>query len=230
MKLSPRLQTIADYVHKGAIVADIGTDHGYIPVYLVSKEISSKIIATDINVGPLENANSYINKKSYGGIIETRLGNGLECLLPNEVDTVIIAGMGGLLIAEILESSKNIAGTIKNFILQPMVASEDLRRYLMNNKYKIQDERLAKEGSKIYEIMLVNHGEDKIEKDIYYEIGKKLVENKDKHLQEFMKNKIMKTEKILNTLKDKESEEGKLRYEYLKTRNEEYKEVLNSLC
>ncbi len=230
MKLSPRLQAIADYVHKGAVVADIGTDHGYIPVYLVSKEISSKIIATDINVGPLENANSYINKKSFGGIIETRLGNGLECLLPNEVDTVIIAGMGGLLIAEILESSKDIAGTINNFILQPMTASEDLRRYLINNKYKIQDEKLAKEGSKIYEIMLVSHGEDKIEKNIYYEVGKKLVENKDKHLQEFVKNKIIKTEKILNTLEDKESEEGKLRYEYLKTKNEEYKEVLNNLC
>lgn len=230
MKLSPRLQAIADYVHNGAVVADIGTDHGYIPVYLVSKGISSRVIATDINVGPLEKANSYINKESYVETIETRLGDGLKCLLPNEVDTVIIAGMGGILISEILESSKDITQTIKNFILQPMVASEDLRRYLFNNKYRILDEKLAKEGNKIYEVMLVTHGEDKIYKDIYYEIGKKLVEKKDKYLEEFLENKIRKTEKILNALSNNKTMEGKLKYELLKNKNEEYKEVLNDIC
>lgn len=230
MKLSQRLQAIADYVPKGAIVADIGTDHGYIPVYLAREEISCKIIATDINEGPLQNAKSYIDKESYGEIIETRLGNGLKCMLPNEVDTVIIAGMGGILIAEILENSKDITQTIKNFILQPMVASEDLRRYLINNNYRILNEKLAKEGNKIYEVMLATHGMDKIENDIYYEIGKKLVENKDEHLKEFLKNKIRKTENILRKLKNNETIEGKQRYESLKNKNEEYKEVLNDIC
>ncbi|WIV10711.1 class I SAM-dependent methyltransferase [Proteiniborus sp. MB09-C3] len=230
MRLSPRLQAIADYVPRGALVADIGTDHGYIPVYLVDKEISNKIIATDINIGPLKNASSYIDEKYYGETIETRLGNGLKCLYPNEVDTIIIAGMGGLLIAEILENSKDITETVKRFILQPMSASEDLRKYLYDNKYKIIDEKLAKEGSKIYEIMLVTHGEDKIDKDIFYEIGKKLIENKDKHLKEFLDNKIRKTEKVLSTLKDNQAVEGKIRYEYLKTKYDGYKEVLNDLC
>lgn len=230
MKLSPRLQAIADYIPKGTVVADIGTDHGYIPVYLVSKGISSRIIATDINVGPLENASLYINKKSYGEIIETRLGDGLKCLFPNEVDTVIIAGMGGHLIAEILEDSKDITQTIKNFILQPMVASEELRRYLYNNQFMIQDEKLAKEERKIYEIMLVTHGEDKVDKDIYYEIGKNLVRNRDMHLKELLENKIRKTEKILLALKDKETVDGKLRYNYIKTKNYAYKEVLKKLC
>ncbi len=230
MRLSPRLQAIAEYVSRGAVVADIGTDHGYIPVYLVSKEISNKIIATDINIGPLKNAGSYIDKKNYGEFIETRLGDGLQCLSPYEVDTIIIAGMGGLLIAEILQNSITVTETVRCFILQPMVASEELRRFLNSNKYKIVDEKLAKEGNKLYEIMLVTHGEEKVDKDVYYEIGKKLVENKDKHIKEFIDNKIKKTEKVLFNLRDNETVEGKQRYEYLRNKLNDYKEVLKELC
>ncbi|SDZ20276.1 tRNA (adenine22-N1)-methyltransferase [Proteiniborus ethanoligenes] len=230
MKLSPRLQAIADYVQKGATVADIGTDHGYIPVYLVDNNVSNKIIATDINIGPLENAKSYIEKKSYEEIIETRLGNGLEPLSPNEVDTVIIAGMGGLLITEILESSQVVTQKINRFILQPMVGSEELRRYLYRSKYKIIDEKLAKEGHKIYEIIVAAHGEDNIDNEIYYEIGKKLVENKDKHLKELLEVKIRKTEKILIALKDKETVNGKLKYKQIERKYNEYKEVLDTIC
>ncbi|TAH63081.1 MAG: SAM-dependent methyltransferase [Gottschalkiaceae bacterium] len=230
MKLSPRLQAIADYVQKGATVADIGTDHGYIPVYLVDNNVSNKIIATDINIGPLENAKSYIEKKSYEEIIETRLGNGLEPLLPNEVDTVIIAGMGGLLITEILENSQVVTQNINRFILQPMVGSEELRKHLYRNKYKIIDEKLAKEGHKIYEIIVATHGEDNIDNEIYYEIGKKLVENKDKHLKELLEVKIRKTEKILIALKDKETVNGKLKYKQIERKYNEYKEVLDTIC
>lgn len=230
MKLSPRLQAITDYVPKGAVVADIGTDHGYIPVYLIKNKIASRVIATDINIGPLKNANSYIDKKNYREVIETRLGNGLKCLLPNEVNTIIIAGMGGLLIIEILEDSKDITETAKYFILQPMVGSEELRKYLYYHDYTILDERLAKEGNKLYEIMLVTHGKEKVVKDVYYEIGKKLVENKDKHLREFIEIKIKKTEKVLTNLRDTETVEGKHRYEYLKSKLSDYKEVLNELC
>lgn len=230
MKLSPRLQAIVDYVPIGAVVADIGTDHGYIPVYLVDKKISSKVIATDINEGPLRNAGNYISKESFEDIIETRLGNGLKCLLPSEVDTVIIAGMGGLLISEILENSKEITQTINSFILQPMVASEELRRFLYENSYRILDEKLAKEGDKLYEIMLVTHGEDTIDKDIYFEIGKKIVDNRDKYLKEFLENKIRKTEKILNSLRSNKTSAGKLKYELLVKKNEKYKEVLNDIC
>jgi len=230
MRLSPRLQAIADYVPKGAVVADIGTDHGYIPVYLVDNKISNKIIATDINKGPLENARVYIEKKGYSKFIETRLGDGLKCLKPNEVDTIIIAGMGGLLIRDILENSKHITETIENFIFQPMVASEDLRRYLYNNGYTIKDEKLAKEGNKIYEVIFVKHGNDSVDRDVFYEIGKKLVENNDKYLREFLGNKIKKIENVLNTLRNNSSYENILRYNYLKTKYEEYKKVFDDIC
>lgn len=228
MNLSPRLQVIADYVPKDSIVADIGTDHGYIPVYLISKKISDRVIATDINLGPLKNAMHYIEKKGYSKEkIETRLGNGLSCLRPHEVDTVIIAGMGGLLIAEILESSKNIAKTISKFILQPMVASEELRRYLYNNDFKIIDEKLAKEGNKIYEIILAEYGKDEITDEIYFDIGRKLIENKDKHLKDFLETKIRKTERILDSLTNNRT--GDEKYIYFKDKLRQYKEVLKNL-
>lgn len=230
MRLTCRLQAIADYVNQGSVVADIGTDHGYIPVYLVANNICDRVIATDVNRGPLNNAESYINKKGFNDIIETRLGDGLCPLNTYEVDTAIMAGMGGLLVIEILEKSRDVANSIENFIIQPMVASDELRKYLYSKGYSISDERLAKEGDKLYEIIYAKHGSDTIEKDIYYEIGKKLIENKDKYLIEFVQRKISKIEEILNNLKDKESINGRKRYEELKAKYVELMEVYNSIC
>ncbi|KNF09330.1 tRNA (adenine(22)-N(1))-methyltransferase TrmK [Gottschalkia purinilytica] len=230
MKLSPRLKAIASYVKKGDIVADIGTDHGYIPVYLVNNNISEKIIASDINEGPLNNAIEYIKKNKLQNEIDTRLGDGLNSINPNEVDTVIIAGMGGLLIAEILEESKEVTKSIKNFILQPMVAVDELRRYLYDNEFKIIDEKLAKEGDKLYHILYVQHGKDELEKEIYFEVGKKLIENKDELLEEFLKLKINKIEKILNNLQNQHKEKSRNKYIELKEKYSQYMEVLKSLC
>ena len=230
MRLTPRLQVIADYVKKNSVVADIGTDHGYIPVYLIKNSICDKVIATDINKGPLENAKSYIKKHGLDDSIDTRLGDGLRPVEPNEADTLIIAGMGGLLIMEILEESKNVTESIQNFILQPMVASDELRRYLYNNGYRIVDEKLAKESDKLYEIIYAKHGKENFEKEIYFEIGKRLIENKDKNLPEFIRRKIEKLEKILNNLEDKDSTKGKRRYEELKNKYDDLKEVYNSIC
>jgi len=230
MRLTPRLQTIANFVKKDNIVADIGTDHGYIPVYLVEKNISNRVIATDINKGPLNNAKSYIDKKGYSDNIETRLGDGLCPIKVNEVDTAIIAGMGGLLIIEILEKSNDVANSIENFILQPMVASYELRKYLYNNGYSIFDEKLAKEGDKFYEIIYAKHDNDYVKKDVYYEIGKKLIENKDEYLIEFVQRKILKIEEILANLKDKESINGRKRYNELELKHSQLLEVYNLIC
>ncbi|WP_425446088.1 tRNA (adenine(22)-N(1))-methyltransferase [Dethiothermospora halolimnae] len=229
MKLSPRLQSIADFVNRDSVVADIGTDHGYIPAYLVENGICSKIIASDINRGPLNNAQDYINKKKLTSNIETRLGNGLDILKPNEVDTVIIAGMGGILIEEILKNAPNITNNIETFILQPMVASYDLRKYLYANNFIIEDEVLCKEGDKIYEIIYSKRGKELIEDDIYFEIGRKLIEKKDKHLKEFLKKKIKKNNNILNKLKNKNSDKSIKRYKQVTNINEKIKAVYSSL-
>lgn len=229
MKLTPRLQTIANYVQKNSIVADIGTDHGYIPVYLITNGICDKVIAADINQGPLNSAKNYIQKKGLTDKIDIRLGDGLKVLKPNEVNTAIIAGMGGLLINNILKESSNIAKTIDSFILQPMIAVEDLRRFLINNHFKIMDETLAKEGNKIYEIMYVEHGEGYVENDIYYEVGKKLIENKDPLLEEFLNKKLTKIEKIIKSLEKSQATEGRKKCQLLKDKHCKIMEVIRQL-
>lgn len=196
MKLTPRLKTIANFVVAGERVADIGTDHGYLPVYLVEKKISNQIIAADINEGPLLSAKSIIEKTNYQDIIKLRLGSGIEVLQPGEVDTVIIAGMGGVLISEILGQDLEKSYSYGKFILQPMVAQDDLRRYLYANGFNIVDEKLAREGEKYYEIMVVEKGESSVEDDIYFEVSPHWFRNKDDLLLEYLDFKIEKLEKI----------------------------------
>ncbi|MTI49430.1 MAG: SAM-dependent methyltransferase [Firmicutes bacterium] len=229
MKLTPRLQAIADFIEKGSKIADIGTDHGYIPVYLVKNRICPMAIAADINEGPLNNAVDYIDKNNLSDKIEARLGSGLEILKEAEVDTAIIAGMGGLLIRDILEEDIKITRSIDRFILQPMVASDELRRYLYNNGYRITDEKLAREKDRFYEIMVVEHGKETIDREIYYEVGKKLVEKKDKLLKEFIDKKLYTTEKILKSLENRESIESNEKYEELKKRHNDLLEVIDIL-
>ncbi len=212
MNLSPRLKTIASFVNSNTTVADIGTDHGYIPVYLVENKISSKVIATDINEGPLNSAKSIVTEKGLSNYIHTRLGNGLSVLDIGEVDTVIIAGMGGKLITEILDKSSHIANSINYFIFQPMIGSTILRRYIYKNGYKIIDEKLAFESGRIYEIIFAEHGNDNIEDEIFFEIGKKLLMNKDPLLPDYINERITKYEKVMDSLTNSNSEEANKKY------------------
>ena len=108
MELSKRLQAVADLVTEGASVADIGTDHGYIPIYLIEHHIAEKVIALDINRGPLERARMHIVGHGLKEKIETRLSDGLEKVLPGEVDTMIAAGMGGGLVIKILMEGRTV--------------------------------------------------------------------------------------------------------------------------
>ena len=105
MELSKRLYAVASLVTEGASVADIGTDHGYVPIYLMKNKIASKVIALDINKGPLERARMHVIGHGLKGQIETRLSDGLKNVKPGEVDTMIAAGMGGGLVIKILNDS-----------------------------------------------------------------------------------------------------------------------------
>lgn len=229
MKLSKRLEAIVSFVNKNSIVADIGTDHGYIPAYLVKNNISKFVIGTDISPGSLEKIIDFIAINKLEGKVQARLGDGLKVIKPFEVDTVIIAGMGGLLIQDILEKNKEVANSISNFIFQPMIASDELRRYLLNNNYKIIDEELVREDNKFYEIIYAKIGLGHIDKEINYEINNILIEKKHRLLQPFINEKIKKTNFILEELKDKESEKSKIRYNELLHKIKEYKEVLEEI-
>lgn len=229
MELSNRLLEIIKFVPKNSTVADIGTDHGYIPVYLIQNNISKKVIASDISSPSLDKTIEYVNNLDLNNKIYPRLGDGLDVLKANEVDTVIMAGMGGILISKILESRKDITETIEHFIFQPMVASKELRHYLLNNGYIIKDESLAKEGRRFYEIIYAIHGSDKVDHNLNYEIGQKLIEKNHPLLKEFIAYKKNEINDILSKLNEKDSDNIRERYQELKNILHIYMEVENKL-
>lgn len=223
--MTPRLLTVAELVKKSTSVADVGTDHAYVPVYLILTHKCEKALAVDINRGPLMRAEDNIKKFSLEEKITTRLSDGLKNISDNEADTVIIAGMGGILINNIIENDKDRLTSVKRFILQPMTAVEETRRYLAENGFLIEDERLAKENDKIYTIISAVPGKMNIEKEIYFYIGKALIENKDEFLPELLDGKIYEYEKAVNSIKNTENSEAKKRAEYFKDLLSELKEI-----
>jgi len=204
MRLTKRLKAIVKYVPKGAKLADIGTDHGFIPIYLVKNQIVDRVIATDLNWGSLKKAIENIEREGLKENIDTRLGDGLRVLKDFEVEVAIISGVGGLLIIKILEEGKEIAKSIKRFILQPMRDADKLRRYLVHEGYKICEEDLVKEKDKFYEIIVAEHGRQEIKDDIYYEVGPKLIENRHPLLKEYLIYKIKKIQRILDKLPEED--------------------------
>ncbi len=156
LNLNPRLRKIAELVPPNRCTADIGTDHGYIPIELANKGVALRGIASDINKGPLLRAQENIKKHNMESLIETRLGSGLSTLSPDDAEVIIIAGMGGILISEILKASKEVVNRAKLLILQPMTAVSELRQYLAENNFKIESEHLVAEEDKLYNIIVAN--------------------------------------------------------------------------
>lgn len=212
MKLSKRLQTIADFVKKGAVVADIGTDHAHIPIYLIKNNIISKAYACDINKGPLEKAKENIN---YYGVknIELRLSNGLEKLKTDEADTVIIAGMGGELIIDILEKGRRFFESKRKFILSPHTKIDEVRKFLLSNGFEITKEDMCIDEGKFYTVMEGRYTENKLmysEAELLY--GKYLIENKHPVLLEFLKKEEEKYISILSNIGLNEDRKKELRH------------------
>ena len=167
--MTPRLYAIASMVPQGAFFADVGTDHAYLPIYLAENNLISHAVASDINRGPLLRAKGNIKKYNLEEKIDTCLSDGFEELDGNSFDTASIAGMGGILIARILEK----APRGKLYILQPMRDAHFLRAYLSSNGFELVDEKLAEEGNKIYTVIAVRDGKGVLsEKELY--LGKLL--------------------------------------------------------
>ncbi len=162
--MTPRLYAIASMVPQGAFFADVGTDHAYLPIYLAENNLISHAVAADINRGPLLRAKGNIKKYNLEEKIDTCLSDGFEELDGNSFDTASIAGMGGILIARILEK----APRGKLYILQPMRDAHFLRAYLSSNGFELVDEKLAEEGNKIYTVIAVRDGKGVLsEKELY---------------------------------------------------------------
>lgn len=154
-KLSERLKLCADMVSPQSKIADIGTDHAYIPIWLALNSIITSALACDIRSGPLENASKNIEKYSLSNVIDTRLSDGLLNVRENEVNEIIIAGMGGNIISNILSSCTWKNKKDKIFILQPMKYEERLRDFLAKNGYIIEKENATICSGKVYTAMKV---------------------------------------------------------------------------
>lgn len=227
MNLSERLQHIVEMIPKCNCLADVGTDHAYVPIHATLNNISNTAIASDINKGPIKLAQSNIRKNGLSNKIETRIGPGLTVLNQGEADVILIAGMGGNLIADILNDSLEVARGTKHLILQPVQYPEVLRKYLITSGFSIADEDLVKDENKYYHILkVINEPSKPFEKESYYYIGAKLIEKKHPLLKDYLEFKLNLFNRILNQIS---SEDQPQRYEEVEELRKDFEDVIKCL-
>ena len=162
MNLSLRMETVVSLVSPQSFaVADVGCDHAYVSIALIERGLASKVIAMDVRKGPLEIAEANITNSGLHNVISLRLSDGLEKLKPGEADTIILAGMGGLLITEILERGQHIIKDSKpSLILQPQSELSHVRQYILQQGYIIEEEKMLVEEGKYYTVIKAVPSED----------------------------------------------------------------------
>ncbi len=200
LKLSKRLSTAASYVRSGAFVADIGTDHAYLPIYLVSKGIAEKALASDINERPILKARENILKYGLNDKINTEIANGLNNIEKYNPTDIVICGMGGELIAKILDSSSYVKNKNIRLILQPMTSVYELREYLSIGFSTIA-ENIVLEDDKLYQVICVEYDGNKHDYTrSELELGKLNIESKGEEFIYLLNLTIDKKKKRLNGL------------------------------
>ncbi len=202
-------------VTPGGRVADIGTDHGYVPIYLTEQNKAVHAIAMDVRKGPLARAGENIIRFGCSGRIETRLSDGLEKLRPDEADTVIIAGMGGLLTVRILEAGLGVLDTVKECVLQPQSDLDKVRQFLHQHHFRIVQEKMLIDEGKYYTVMRVLHGEESPYTEAEDLYGRYLIDEKDPVLREYLEKQTAVKERLLAALRDKDSEKSRSRQQEL---------------
>lgn len=198
--LTPRLKIIADSIKGYDTVADIGSDHAYLPIYLVKNGQIKSAIATDINKGPVEISKKRLKGHKVEGSVSVRRGNGLEAIAPGETEVIVIAGMGGILISDILDKDKGVAESAKLLILQPMRDSDRVRKWLLRHGFEISDEELVKEQDKIYEVIWAKPGAEVKAPSGLMLMGDKIIEKKHPLAAEYINRKTRELGKVLDEL------------------------------
>ena len=207
--MDSRLNAILEFVPKGSRVADIGTDHGYLAIELIKKNIASFVIASDKNAGPLAAAQKNIKDASIESSISLRLGDGLKILDVGEVDVICIAGMGGALMCDILDDSPEIVSTVNKIILQPMNAAEKIRQWAEKNNFCIEDEDLAEVDEIIYEIICLSKTPNE---------STATKKGKSPLMSKYISGKIQKLQKVYDSMS--KSETAKMTDKYFEIENQ----------
>lgn len=229
IKLTERLQKIADFVPAGARVADIGTDHGFIPIYLAANGISDYVIAGDINSGPLEKMRGNLDR-ILGGCpdsIKMRRGSGFDVFSAGEVDTVVIAGMGGRLMTEIFEADIEKTMALTMMVLQPRKEQAGLRKWLFDNGFDVYDGRLVRESRFVWEIMAVRRATAETSRPSQYEVNEAILRRKDPLLPKFIENRVGLLQRIYDEALKSDSAESAERRRELKKDIDGLMEIYN---
>ena len=220
MELSKRLQAVADLVTAGYRVADIGTDHAYIPIFLLSSGKIPGAVAMDVNEGPLERARCHIDENSLSEKISLRLSDGLAGLRPGEAESVVIAGMGGGLIIRILTEGAGALEHVKECVLQPQSEIEKVRAFLLEEGFLFIQENMVIDDGKYYSMMKVlppksaeetrTARKSSASADVWSETelryGKLLLESRNETLRGFLQREIRMKQQILSGLTGRDSE------------------------
>ena len=215
MQLSKRMKAVADLAGMGDCLADVGTDHGYIPIYLLEEGRFQRGIAMDVHEGPLLRARENIQSHGLSDRISCRLGDGLERLGKGEADTVVIAGMGGSLIIRILTEGEKVLKEVSRLVLQPQSEIAKVRDFLQEQGYQIEKEHMVLDEGKYYQAMRIGHGrmEKLLPEEAKY--GSFLLKENDSCLKEYLNREEQKFREILESLQDGGNEKTKKRMEEL---------------
>ena len=197
MKINARLKKIGDLVEANSTCLDVGCDHALLDIYLLKLNKNIKAIASDINEGPLKSAEENIKREKLNGKIELRLGDGLNTYT-NDVNTVIISGMGGRNIIGILKNNLKVLKKIDTLIISPNNYQEEVKRYLTKNKFYISNEEFVKDKKFIYQIIIFKKGKKKYSKKEYF-FGPVFLEKKGPIFREYYEREL-KSREILLTL------------------------------
>jgi tRNA (adenine22-N1)-methyltransferase len=213
------MEAAAAMVSAGNILADVGTDHGYIPIELVQRGIVPSAIAMDLREGPLSRAREHIKERGLSDCIELRLSDGVSALSEGEADTVLIAGMGGELVIHILSDGADVCHSVRELILQPQSEIGEVRRFLRENGYRIVGEDMVLEDGKFYPMMRVVPGQQMERQTQHYGFRKEvgdlygpiLLQQQHPVLAAFLERECNQQTKILEGLKQQPKSDKILR-------------------
>lgn len=228
VKLSERLAAIARRVPAGSTVADIGTDHAYLPVHLVGEGIARRAIAGEVGRGPYGTALDAVRTFGLDERIEVRLGDGLQVLSPGEADVVVMAGMGARTICGILAAGRPVLERLERLILQPMRDVPLVRRWLLENGWRLADEEMILEDGHYYVIIDSRPGREVIEDEVILELGPRLLEKRGVVFRGYLQKRLDEIKAVLKELQSARGKRGIKKISRLQREADIIKEVLDS--